>query len=117
MGIAVGKRIEAGTEQDVLANAATDRSGELVFRQTAADDQQRSNERRATVPRVAFVEEGFRRPALGVGANNPERERIVEDFRRVEELMGGPAQRHAPRGRAGLLVLHVLRVLAPAREE
>src|SRR5262249_23048671 len=98
-------------EQDVLPHTVRDCSREFIFRQSAADGHQRPNKRRAARRFVAIVEKGFRVPALSVGTNDPQRQGIVEDFRRVEDLVGGTSQRDTPCGRAGLFLLHLLRVI------
>ena len=57
MRIAISKRIEPGAKQDILPDAALDGGGELVFGDTAADDQQGANEPRTARKFVAIVKE------------------------------------------------------------
>jgi hypothetical protein len=45
---------------------------------------------------------------LGVGADDPQRQRIVEHPGVVEELMSRATDRNTPGGRARFLVLHDL---------
>ena len=92
MRIPIAERIEASSEQDVLADATFDGSCQLVLRNAAANRQDGAKERGADREFVPFAEKTFRGLSVFVGADDPQRERIVEDFR-LPQRRGGPKVR------------------------
>jgi hypothetical protein len=73
--IAIGERVEAGAEHDVLAGAVFDEADELVFGKPAADDHERPDRARGA-PAALARRVGKLRGRLGT--DDSERPRIVE---------------------------------------
>ena len=76
--VAIAERIEAGTEQHILRDAALDGLREPVFRETAPNGHERAQRPRHSVVLAIEVLLQF---GGGVAAKNTQRERIVEDPR------------------------------------
>jgi hypothetical protein len=100
IGLAPGKCLQPGAEHDVLADAARRRCGQPVFGKPAADRHHGAEQRR--VQRAMIVGRGQDR-LLRCLRHEADRDRVVEDHRRIEQLMRrapdrGPQDRPAGSG-------------------
>ena len=103
--VAIGERVQAGAEDDILPHAAGDGVRELVLDQPAARRDERP-QRAVPSSRVEDAGIGGQGGVL-VGADDPERQRIGKHLRLVEQLMRRPPKRHALRRPAGRVRLHI----------
>jgi hypothetical protein len=74
----------SGAQHHVLADASLNCSRQLVLRVAAAHGDERP-ERRHRTPSEVGPHRGFR-----LGADDPQRQRVLEDFWLVQELVGRP---------------------------
>lgn len=101
--IAPRKRIQPRPQSDVLFDSAPDRFGKFIFRKPAAHRHESTHcpgERMALALRIpAYF-------GCGVWRQNADRERVFEDQRVIQHLMGRPAHRNPQRRPAVHLLLH-----------
>jgi hypothetical protein len=100
--IAIGEGVETGAEDDELGGSAADGEGEFVFGEAGADGHKGAHV--AGGGRKAVGDCGDGRG--GFAADDADGERVFEDFRGVEELMGGAADGDALGGAAGAAFDH-----------
>jgi hypothetical protein len=94
--IAVGERVEAGAENDVLAHTIGDRGRERVLRDPAADCEERAQHRRDKSALELRRVSAKRRCLLG--ADDTQRQRVFVDERSVDQLVCRAAERDTLRG-------------------
>jgi hypothetical protein len=104
VSVAVGKGVESGAEQHILAHAAGVRAGELVFGEPAPHRDKRAEIARKgrAIPALRFLSN----PPRGVWADHSDGERIVEDSWTIQHLMCSAAFRHALGGQAAAAGFH-----------
>jgi hypothetical protein len=102
----IGEGVEAGAQDQDLLHAFFDRMGRRVLGETAAH----GDEQAQRPPLRPFL--GERDGALGVLAQDPERQRIGEDEPPLEDLMRRPVTRRAKRGHTCVSLLHDAKLMA-----
>ena len=103
IGIPVRERVEPRSQHDVLADPGSHRGRERILGAAAARNEERPQQA-AEARLVASRIRPDRR--LGFGAHDPERDRIVEHQRMVENLMRRTSHRDPVRGRARPALFH-----------
>jgi hypothetical protein len=84
MRIAIGKRVEPGAEQDILPHTASHGGSQLAFGHAATGSEYRPQKCGSRRKLVAVAEESLGGSTVGVCADDPQRQRIVEDSGVVE---------------------------------
>jgi hypothetical protein len=103
LGRAIGEGVEPRAQQYILMQPLRDCFGECVLAESAARGDESAKAHAAAI-RVRIS--AFSQLRLGIMADNPERQRIGENRRFVEELVGGAVQGGALGGTARLIIIH-----------
>src|SRR5580658_11133086 len=103
MRVAIGEGIEAGAKDYILSDSVRDGAGKFVFGVAAACCHEGAE---GAGEDVILFGIGAERCG-GLGADDPQRQRVVEDFRFVKKLVRGAANRYSLRGSAEFAFLHV----------
>src|SRR6202047_824837 len=102
MRIAIGKSIEPRAEDDILSYTVSDRTGEFVFGVAAAGRHECAE---GAGESVVLFRIGSK-IVCSLGADDPQSERVVENFGLIQQLVRGPANRHPMRSLAEFAFLH-----------
>jgi hypothetical protein len=102
MRIAIGKSIESRAEDNILSYTVSDGPREFVFGVAAAGRHECAE---GAGESVVLFRIGSK-IVCGLSADDPQSERIVENFGLIQQLVRGPANRHPMRSLAEFAFLH-----------
>jgi hypothetical protein len=102
MRIAIGKSIESRAEDNILSYTVSDGPREFVFGVAAAGRHECA---KGAGESVVLFRIGSK-IVCGRSADDPQSERIVENFGLIQQLVRGPANRHPMRSLAEFAFLH-----------